>query len=285
MAKVAPMNQHATSRASRGRGAFTLVEMLIVIGLVLVLVALVVPAVSMVRIKAQSASTAAQLNAIRGAIESYFQTFQAYPGPLRDEEMYQQAAGAWGIPGVKVTMSENLTLGLVGGLDSATGKYRADQLGMGPARRDGTRYKPFMENWAEMVSKGQVGNFDSAVPEFVDRFTDEALPIVYLRARRGAKGIISDQSTGGELYQYDLRQILPYTMGSPRHGLKGLGDINSRVQPYQALPYFRNPQIPSPNNMTGTPRSKDTFILISAGPDHIYGTNDDITSFGSVWQE
>jgi prepilin-type N-terminal cleavage/methylation domain-containing protein len=35
-------------------------------------------------------------------------------------------------------------------------------------------------------------------------------------------------------------------------------------------------------NNTGQPRSKDQFILISAGPDGIYGTRDDITSFGDV---
>jgi len=35
-------------------------------------------------------------------------------------------------------------------------------------------------------------------------------------------------------------------------------------------------------NRTGTPRAKDEFILISAGPDRTYGTSDDITSFGDV---
>ena len=65
--------------------------------------------------------------------------------------------------------------------------------------------------------------------------------------------------------------------------------------PYNALPYLWNRSIPQsdPNatvggppgknmNATGTPKKKDAFILISAGVDRVYGTEDDITNFGSV---
>ncbi len=48
------------------------------------------------------------------------------------------------------------------------------------------------------------------------------------------------------------------------------------VYPYDAYPYFTDP-----NNST-QPRQKDGYILICAGPDGVYGTEDDITSFGSV---
>ncbi len=39
---------------------------------------------------------------------------------------------------------------------------------------------------------------------------------------------------------------------------------------------------PAQTNLTSTARSKDTYILISAGPDRVYGTADDICSFGTV---
>jgi len=55
--------------------------------------------------------------------------------------------------------------------------------------------------------------------------------------------------------------------------------------------YFINPTIIPTNmssaqyeNLTGTPRNKDTFILISAGRDRTYGTGDDVTNFGDVGQ-
>jgi hypothetical protein len=53
------------------------------------------------------------------------------------------------------------------------------------------------------------------------------------------------------------------------------GDPNFQY-PYDTYPYFTNPSIPN------TARSKDGYILISAGADRVYGTNDDICSFGSV---
>jgi hypothetical protein len=52
--------------------------------------------------------------------------------------------------------------------------------------------------------------------------------------------------------------------------------MNASVQP-------GNTSAPGPSeNATGSPRGKDGFILISAGKDRTYGTEDDITSFGSV---
>jgi len=46
--------------------------------------------------------------------------------------------------------------------------------------------------------------------------------------------------------------------------------------PYDAFPYFQNPSTPN------TPRQKDSYILISAGADRVYGTSDDICNFGDV---
>ena len=79
----------------------------------------------------------------------------------------------------------------------------------------------------------------------------------------------------------------------PQHGLRNvdtmavLGPVSdpNYDYPYDAYPYLRNPQLSGPQNSntaTQVPREKDKYILISAGPDRIYGTNDDITNFGSV---
>jgi hypothetical protein len=178
---------------------------------------------------------------------------------------------------------------------------------------------------------------DSPIPEFVDRYPSPGpLPILYLRARIGAKGIVSDgtsnvvdpTTSANALYQYDVREIAAYTVPSPsspkgttgiglamtkQHFLQDVakpGILNPSPPPgspppgYYTLkdfvpnqlyndagPYFLNSSIPPTNtstdqqaNYTGRPRAVDTFILISAGPDGIYGTTDDITSFGDVSQ-
>ena len=183
---------------------------------------------------------------------------------------------------------------------------------------------------------------DSPIPEFVDRFPTQ-MPILYLRAHVGASGIVSDQTTTDKVsgnsvvYQYDIRDIMPYTtssIGLPADNTPGLVVSHNLIPNYPnatpvthgptitftsitdvvalagitgppppsgkqppagtgAIPdvgaYFKNQTVaPTSNiddwayNNTGQPRSKDQFILISAGPDGIYGTRDDICSFGDV---
>jgi hypothetical protein len=108
--------------------------------------------------------------------------------------------------------------------------------------------------------------------------------------------------------------------GNPMHGLSATAadpvDVVSTLRPpgagavkyyypFNAYAYFRNPSLSTPVDWTvdssGTPTAdptysntsaarndvpfqKDGFILISAGPDRIYGTKDDITNFGGVGQ-
>ena len=83
-------------------------------------------------------------------------------------------------------------------------------------------------------------------------------------------------------------QVHGLTSVDPTRTLKNAG-ANTFNYPYDAYPYFRDPgqSNPSIGGSSGyaaphVPRQKDKFILISAGPDRIYGTDDDITSFGSV---
>jgi hypothetical protein len=71
------------------------------------------------------------------------------------------------------------------------------------------------------------------------------------------------------------------TLGSPQ--------TPGYTYPYDCFPYFRDPALSNAQPPTGTghpgphvARQKDRFILISAGPDRVYGTSDDITNFGPV---
>src|SRR5687767_306848 len=108
------------------RRAFTLMELLVVIGILAFLLTLLLPVMNKVRQKGYSTNTSAQINALRAGCEAYFQTFQAYPGPLSDAETYGGANNP--------TMSENLVLGLLGG-HNANGTYQATQVGRGPIGR------------------------------------------------------------------------------------------------------------------------------------------------------
>src|SRR5512133_3397557 len=76
-----------TVRGSASRG-FTLVELLVVIGIIVILIGLLIPAVGYVRTAARVSSTQSLLVQLQGACEQYYQDFRAYPGPLYNDQTY-----------------------------------------------------------------------------------------------------------------------------------------------------------------------------------------------------
>lgn len=326
-----------------GPAGFTLIELLVAIGIIAVLISILVPVVARVRITAQEASTKSFLNQLEAACEAYQLNFSAYPGPLDNNQLNGGSAVAT-LPTVatpapgsvtydtaalaNVTGSENLVLGILGGLklNGNAVQYDPSFVGTGPSSlnsRNPKRYQPFVDgsknlSWHQ-VGANKTGRYsdggttanDSIIPEFVDQFTDP-LPILYLRARTGADGnrdnsgkivknandnpVVTVGVTGVADPQYDLNQITSYTgadigigrskptgAADLKHGLAGPVDpskaLDSNQQPFNAYAYFLNAQSTAtePNA-----RQKDSYILISAGRDRIYGTADDITNFGSV---
>jgi prepilin-type N-terminal cleavage/methylation domain-containing protein len=322
---------------SKIQNGFTLVEMLTVIGIIVLLVSILLPVVGAVRTKGHDADTKAMLARIATGIQSYYADFNAYPGPIGNDKIGVTPGPTIGIrtsPGVtmtlgdtsKITQAENGLLGLLGGLtvdsSSAAGNILFDPtlIGQGPMSlnpRNPKKYRAYMDK-VSMTSlhgdptKGYKFRDDAAeaddtcIPEFVDKFPDP-LPILYMRANRGATGIVSNVAPSGTTpqEQYDLRQIIGYTktnigLGKDlaqseyrgraaseyaqfKHGLHTVdrnttiienpprppGEPGTYVYPYDLHPYMRHPSI------ANTPRQKDGFILISAGPDRVYGTKDD----------
>lgn len=271
------------------RRAFTLVELLVVLMVIIALIGLLIPVVGKVRQAAQRADTQQLISNIRNGIERYYTDFRAYPGPLSNDQV-QHGVVPPGANG-KVTMAENLVLGLLGGLTLGTSgvEYNADLVGSGPQSlnpRSPRQFSAYMDvrRGSDQLSQGiykdseEVTAKDTDVPEFVDRFSAR-LPILYLRARVGATGIATDNGNA----QYDLRQIIAYTdtrIGGKVHGLKALGTASEVFPPTTGsanlIPYLKDP-----SNST-YPRQRDGYILISAGADGIFGTVDDVCSFGSL---
>ena len=325
---------------SKIRNGFTLVEMLTVIGIIVLLVSILLPVVSSVRTKGHVADTQAMLARIATGIESYYADFKAYPGPLHNGQIFA-GGGTPPAPAItllnppppppgrpalsfvpeKVTQSENLVLGLLGGLKmNATGSgltFDFQALGSGPMSlnpRAPKKYRSYMDkvSLSEGDYRDESGDADdSALPEFVDRFPSP-MPILYMRANVGASGIVSDKLPIATQQQYDLKQIQAYTLDEPgrtigegreapsdedlrprpganapitdriKHGLRQVRPTATIIDPPPSTPsglqyfypydlygFMRHP------SMANTPRQKDSYILISAGADRIYGTRDD----------
>lgn len=67
-------------RKSNGQGGFTLVELLVVVGIIAVLIALLMPVLSKVRKHAQEVKCAANLHSVGQALTMYTQRYGHYPG-------------------------------------------------------------------------------------------------------------------------------------------------------------------------------------------------------------
>jgi len=276
------------------RLGFTMTELILVITIIVVLLGLLLPVIGKVRAAGQRTRSEAVIRNIANAIGAYQMQFRAYPGVYANVDV-ARAGGAG-----TVTSSENLLLSLVGGMVSTSNPgvtpsvvvYQTNLLGTGPRNllnNQGKQFPPFIEGaaWTDASTSGTGGHFkdgsdslatDTDIPEFLDGYQANPLPVLYLRANIGKTGIASADLTT----QYDASELYPYTqhLGSgSSHGLRNLGlDTDPLLSnaPNDAIPYLRSTTIPS------GPRTPDSFILIGAGPDRLYGTADDITSFGSV---
>ncbi|MCC6239079.1 MAG: prepilin-type N-terminal cleavage/methylation domain-containing protein [Phycisphaerales bacterium] len=291
------------NRTSRIAG-FSLIELLVVIGIIVILIGILIPTIAGVRRSAWAADTKNLISQMSSAIERYYQEHHAYPGIFSN----RQIATGVRINGTtfetgaadKITMTENMMLSLVGGtkfngsalsgLDYDVDALRQSRGVVSANPANPKRYAAYMNVTDKMLSPGSAtdllqcaGMHDSIIPEILDTWPlDDQLPVIYLRANVGAPGIISDAGAPAD-YQYDLAFITPY-LRAGKDGLSGLGAYGDPVDDTaraNAISYFAHPSVGATNNASGTPREKDRFVLIAAGKDRIYGTKDDIVNWGS----
>jgi hypothetical protein len=307
-----------------------------------VLISIAVPTINKVRVTAWAADTKAQITGLAAAVERYHGEHRAYPGVFTNRELWDSVATningvaptgyvvSSTIPVANITGAENLVLALLGGLrfNTSTGiEYDPSLVGQGPRNLSASlkSYPAYIEktdlsfradpnNMGDLTGFYQdsrnvfasgAGTTDTDIPEFIDRFPNNRMPILYYRANIGG-------ANAANRLQYDLEPNLAYT-GSligvsldgkwpDAHGLQDAGSITNGASEvrkitdhttspiqwtetgpgYNGAIYFRHPQTGGLVNATGTPRQKDGYILISAGKDRTYGTTDDITSFGAI---
>lgn len=181
---------------SGSRGGFTLAELLVVIGIIVLLISILIPVVGRVRVAGQSADTSSLIRAIDAACQTYYQDHQAWPGPLAGDQLGIDAANKTAgivIPGVKsgsdgfyrgpllddpttqgVTGAENLVLGLLGGLvpvddDSNPNtppviQYDPAAVGRGAVKLGGRSpggYTPYLDLGSRDISTHEIGSNDA----------------------------------------------------------------------------------------------------------------------------
>jgi prepilin-type N-terminal cleavage/methylation domain-containing protein len=119
----------ASGRQTRripARPGFTLVELLVVIGIIGLLIGLLLPALGKVIQRAKSTQTLGTMQEFSKACDAYFQEFGEYPAAVPDEALYAGIAGAGSTGGSdsvppaagqlpRITAMENALLALMGG--------------------------------------------------------------------------------------------------------------------------------------------------------------------------
>ncbi len=277
------------------RNGFTLIELLVVIGIIALLVSILLPTIGKVRVQAQIARTTSILQGMAAAIERYHLEQGSYPGLFSNADI-TSGKTLTGVGG-NITMTENMILSMCGGADPGVAatpakppNYIESRVGKGARtfninanRRvvmdvylDGTpgvRMAPQAAgSWA---TTGITGKTDTIIPEYLDNFGDPR-PILYLRAVSGNPGI----SAADETKQYNYSHLLPYQVKPTVSAANALGDFDWVGLPGNSPPVppdFKSwdSYLTAPNT-SGVVRGANTFLLIDAGPDGIFGTKDDI---------
>jgi prepilin-type N-terminal cleavage/methylation domain-containing protein len=294
---------------ARKKRAFTIIELLTVMSIIVVLIGLMVPALNKVRRYARDVEQMAQFNAIGTAIELFNNEFDGYPPSNAMDPMNQAYCG--GMKLCEALMGQDL-LGFHSNSVFRRDGWDATQtlnlyppgvttLGTSAAENNlRARKGPFLQ--AESANAWRMGDiFGTTVTPFLgttfvlcdvyDRQMKSGdktgMPILYYKA--DAANTYHDPNRATTMTPVDSKgSIYNYW---DNHALVGLGkpwltsgDPAAAHRMADPQRFYRNTQN---DRITTTQRPfrADTYILISAGWDNEYGTADDICNYKWKYRE
>lgn len=301
-------------KQSKKRAAFTIVELLTVMSIIIILIGLLVPGLNKVRRYAKLVSQKNQFYSIGKALELFNNEWDGYPPS--DAEDDQGAAYCGAMKLAEAMMGQDL-LGF-----HPDSRFRADGSYNGGGKNlydEGdwsdtewtdnlkARRGPYLPleganayRLKDLYGSGNTGRFDEELFVLCDIYTRVTnletgervgMPILYYKAdTAGIKHDPNDLPTTptdnkGQIYNYlDNDELvllgMPWRGGTsgPAHPMASSGTTSDgqSADPKKFYESTKNEQI---TIEAGRPYRVDSYILISAGFDGEYGTPDDVFNF------
>ncbi len=288
-------NRAGNEGSKRFLTGFTTVELLTVLAIISMLVGLLIPAVSMVKTIAREAKQSAQLTTMGMALEAFKNDYGDYPpsnfqigGDYCGAQKLAEALCGLDLLGFHPKSDFNSD-----GYDNS-GVFIYDQANLDE------RKGPYLELATAGVFKlrylfpGGTPFLDGDRYVICDAFGVKSVPvggksfkagtpILYYRANVSSKQMIYNP-TGMNKFEDNIYNVQDngnlVALGKVKDGSPHRLDIN--LNPgvfYSSDGGVIDPKVPAPAGMVGWPYRPDSYILISAGADGVYGTGDDITNF------
>jgi len=285
-------------KQSNRKAAFTIIELLTVMSIIVILIGVLVPALSNVRKYAQKVKQMAQFNSIQSAIELFNNENDGYPPSGALDGAGQPYCGAMKL--CEAMMGRDL-LGFhpdsafrADGMDAAGGR----DIYLPTKENLNARLGPFLQldnanayRLVDIYGSSQTAPFQENVFVLCDVYTRQmrtgiktGMPVLYYKAETSNN--LHDPNTAptpmdnmGNIYNYWDNHALA-NLGKPWEEA-GKATTHSLSEPARFYRNTRNDRILTIRR----PYRTDSYILISAGYDGEYGTADDICNFEWKYRE
>jgi type II secretory pathway pseudopilin PulG len=286
-------------KQSNRKAAFTIIELLTVMSIIVILISVLVPALSKVKIYAKKVKQMAQFHSIEAAVELFNNENDGYPPSGALDGAGQPYCGAMKL--CEAMMGRDL-LGFhpdsvfrADGMDAAGGRDIYLPTPNNLKARMGTLLQFENANayrlGVDIYGAGQTAPFQENVFVLCDVYTRQmrtgektGMPILYYKAE--TSNYLHDPNTAptpqdnmGNIYNYwDNHALVNLSKPWEEAGKATTHSISNPARFYRNT---RNNQITTVRR----PYRTDSYILISAGYDGEYGTADDICNFNWKYRE
>jgi competence protein ComGC len=284
---------------ARDRKAFTIVELLTVMSIIVILIGLLVPALNKVKRYATNVRQMAQFRSIDVAIELFNNEMEGYPSSEALDPVGEPYCGAMklceAIMGKDLLGFHSNSVLRSDGLD-ASGTFQLYPLAPN-ADNMAARQGPYVqaENAnayrLQAIYGSDISTFDPATFVMCDVYEQNmtsgqktGMPILYYKANTAnslhdPNSLPTVPDDNGNIYNYwDNQMILE--LGKPWEAATSTA-THKLADPYRFYRNTRSDKIVT----TSRPYRPESYILISAGWDGEYGTADDICNFDWDYKE